>query len=375
MRVCILYDCLFPWTIGGAERWYRALAERLAAEGHAVTYLTLRQWNDGDEPQIPGVVVVPVGPRLALYSNGRRRIAPPLRYGLGVFRHLLRHGRSYDHVHGASFPFFSILAAGCLRPLRGYSLGVDWHEVWTREYWRQYLGAAGLLGWWTQALCATIRQKAFTFSELHKRRLAKLGLGATYLPGEYAGGPRRQSPAAEPPTVFYAGRLIPEKRVGLLIDAFALAHAQMHELRLCVVGEGPQASALARQVRRLGIEDAVELRQFLPGGEFEKRMAEAALVVQPSAREGYGMVVVEAAAHAVPVVVVEAEDNAATELVDPCENGLVSRATPAALAEAMLAICRDGAVSRASAGAWYARNRERLSIDGSFAILLQEIAA
>ena len=27
-----MYDCLFPWTVGGAERWYRALAERLVTE-------------------------------------------------------------------------------------------------------------------------------------------------------------------------------------------------------------------------------------------------------------------------------------------------------------------------------------------------------
>src|SRR5438874_838576 len=30
MTVCILYDCLYPFTVGGAERWYRNLALRLA---------------------------------------------------------------------------------------------------------------------------------------------------------------------------------------------------------------------------------------------------------------------------------------------------------------------------------------------------------
>ena len=29
MRIAIVYDCLFPNTVGGAERWYRNLAERL----------------------------------------------------------------------------------------------------------------------------------------------------------------------------------------------------------------------------------------------------------------------------------------------------------------------------------------------------------
>ena len=38
VQVCIVYDCLFPYTIGGAERWYRNVAEGLAAQGHDVTY-------------------------------------------------------------------------------------------------------------------------------------------------------------------------------------------------------------------------------------------------------------------------------------------------------------------------------------------------
>src|SRR3712207_175773 len=131
MRVCLVYDCLFPWTIGGAERWYRALAERLAGAGHEVTYLTLRQWERDEAPRVPGVRVVPVGPRITLYQGGRRRIGPPLVFGAGVLRHLLRHGRAYDVVHAASFPFFPLLAAAALRRRCGFRLVVDWWEVWT----------------------------------------------------------------------------------------------------------------------------------------------------------------------------------------------------------------------------------------------------
>ena len=67
MRICLVYDCLFPYTVGGAERWYRNLAERLAADGHEVTYLTLRQWGRGEDPGVAGVDVRAVGPRMALY--------------------------------------------------------------------------------------------------------------------------------------------------------------------------------------------------------------------------------------------------------------------------------------------------------------------
>src|SRR5436305_2010725 len=144
MRVCVIYDCLFPYTVGGAERWYRNLAERLAAAGHEVTYLTLTQWEPGEEPRLPGVRVVAVGPRMALYgSAGQERIGPPVRFGLGVLGHQLRHRREYEVVHTGSFPYFSLLAAGLVAPLGGYRLVVDWIELSSADYWREYVGPVG----------------------------------------------------------------------------------------------------------------------------------------------------------------------------------------------------------------------------------------
>ena len=374
MHVCLVYDCLFPWTVGGAERWYRALGEKLVEQGHRVTYLTMRQWDPADQPAIPGIEVIAVAPQMALYHGARRRILPPLRFGAGVFWHLLRHGRRYDHVHTASFPFFSLLAAGLLKPLQRYSLLVDWHEVWSREYWRTYLGASGAVGWWVQKLCAKLPQRAFTFSRLHLDRLEAIGRSGTLLPGEYAGGDRENGPAAEPAVILYAGRLIPEKRVGLLIDAFALAHLNRPDLRLRIVGNGPESAALAARVQSLGLGDAVELSGFVPTARLERWMAEATVICQPSEREGYGMVVVEAAVRGVPVVVVEGADNAAVELVDPGRNGLIAAPTAPALAAALIAIAADPVVWRARSRQWYAENRERLALDTSLAIVSGAIA-
>ena len=177
VRVCVVYDCLFPYTVGGAERWYRNLAERLAAEGHEVTYVTLRQWDRSETADLAGgrARVVSVGPRMSLYTqDGRRRMLPPLVFGLGVFWHLLLHGRRYDVVHTASFPYFSLLAAGALRPLGRYTLVVDWHEVWSRGYWREYLGRiGGEIGYAVQLVCARLPQRAFCFSRLHAAAAAR----------------------------------------------------------------------------------------------------------------------------------------------------------------------------------------------------------
>src|SRR5690242_7321219 len=155
VRVCLVYDCLYPHTVGGAERWYRNLAEALAARGHDVTYVTRRQW-DGDAG-LPGVRVVAVAPRMDLYARGRRRLLPPLVFGAGVLWHLARHGRRYDVVHTASFPYFPLLAAAAARRRCGFRILVDWHEVWTRPYWRRYAGRfAGEIGWRVQRACVRV---------------------------------------------------------------------------------------------------------------------------------------------------------------------------------------------------------------------------
>ena len=49
-RICLVYDHLFPQTIGGAERWMRELALHVAATGHDVTYVTMRHWDASERP-------------------------------------------------------------------------------------------------------------------------------------------------------------------------------------------------------------------------------------------------------------------------------------------------------------------------------------
>lgn len=370
MRICLVYDCLYPYTVGGAERWYRNLAERLAEAGHEVTYLTLRQWDAGEAPRLRGARVVAVGPRLELYaSSGRRRILPPIRFGAGVLRHLLAKRGRYDVVHTASFPYFSLLAAAAARPPGGYRIVVDWHEVWTREYWRDYLGPlAGLAGWLVQRLTVRIGQRAFCFSRLHARRLAEEGYRGpvTVLEGEYAGSLEPPSPRPAEPVVVFAGRHIPEKRPALLVPAVARARERIPELRCEIYGDGPERPRVTGAVEAAGLEEVIDVPGFVDEGVVDGAIRRALCTALPSRREGYGLVVVESAARGTPSVVVAGLENAATELVADGENGVIARsAEPQELARAIVRVHEAGMDLRRSTCEWFARNAERLSLGRS----------
>lgn len=370
MRICLVYDSLQPYRIGGAERWYYGLAETLSAAGHDVTYLTMRQWDRGETGRHPTARVVAVGPRLANYTEGgRRTMLPPLLFGLGVLAHLLRHGRRYDIVHTCSFPYFSLLAAALARPFGGYRIVVDWFEFWSRGYWNRYLGpVGGAVGWQVQRLCLKVRQRAFTLARLTARRIVAEGVNGPVeaLTGGYSGDLTAHEPLPAEPLVLFAARLIPEKRLPLALRAFALARREVPELRAAVFGRGPEWDAGVATIAELGLEDAVHMADFVERPVLDAAMARAACLLHPSEREGYGMVVVEAAAFGTPSVLAAGEDNAATELIEEGVNGFVAAEPSAeALAASILKAWRAGPPLRASTAAWFARNARRLSIESS----------
>jgi glycosyltransferase involved in cell wall biosynthesis len=370
MRICLVYDCLFPWTVGGAERWTRNVAEALAAEGHDVTYLTRSQWEPGDEPALPGIRVVAVSPAEELYgADGNRTIGQALRFGRGVARHLLTHRSAYDVVHVSASPYFGILGAGLARRPGGYRIAVDWHEVWSSSYWGEYLGGLkGRVAGAIQRTCVRIPQHAFCFSEMHARRLREEGLKGepTVLRGEWAGPTDRPDPRPAEPLVVFAGRMIPEKHAPAVVPAVMAARERIPELRARIFGDGPELEAVRAAIAAHGAQDVIDAPGFVGEDEVQDALARSTCLLMPSTREGYGMIVVEAAAKGVPSVLVAAEDNASTEHIEEGVNGfVVADLSPAALAGGIVAAHEGGAALREATADWFAEHARELSIASS----------
>ena len=138
----------------------------------------------------------------------------------------------------------------------------------------------------------------------------------------------------------FAGRHIPEKRVPLVVEAIRLAKRDIPELKGVIFGRGPQTELVREMCRDL---DYISLPGFVEASVLSSTMGRAACLLHPSEREGYGMVVIEAAAMGVPSVLVDGPDNAAAELVEDGGNGFVVPAPSAdLLAQAVVRAYRAG---------------------------------
>jgi glycosyltransferase involved in cell wall biosynthesis len=164
----------------------------------------------------------------------------------------------------------------------------------------------------------------------------------------------------------FAGRHIPEKRVPDIVPAIVRARRSIPDLRCVIFGDGPERERVEELVAANGLEDVIELPGFVDGERIDDTMSRALCMMLPSRREGYGMVVVEAASWGTPSVVVADPDNAATELVDDRENGIVAASTSADdLASAILEIHAAGMDLRESTAAWFQRNAPRVALSRS----------
>lgn len=372
MRVALIYDRLYPQNIGGLERYYDALARGLAAS-NSVSYITRKVETD-DPPGFRPYRVVTVAPNSPFYTaQGNRRIWPTVRFGLGVFVHLLRHGRDYDVVQCASFPFFSVIAArlaSTLRRRRSPKLIVDWLEVWPRDYWISYAGAVfGRVGYAIQQACMRAADQGVTYSSMHEARLGAHRAPVLRLTGLATEMPKAadtEAPRVAGPNVVFAGRHIPEKQAFLIPAVIQEARRSNAEIRGTIIGDGPERAAIAKEIAERGLEDVVRLPGFVIDDELNQALQNAACLLLPSLREGYGLIVIEAAAYGTPCITIDAPDNAAKELIVNGVNGFVVEDwSPTTLAEAVVNVVSRGPHLRESALGWHRDHWQELSVQSS----------
>lgn len=355
----IAYDCLYPYTTGGGERQYRAFAEAAVARGRRVEYLTTQQWPNTEVPA-ESFAVSAVSSRLRLYdAAGVRRTGAALAFAWKLFR-ALRARRHADEAIVSGLPVFNVFAARAALAGSKTALAVDYLEVWGRAQWVDYAGRAiGSLAWIAQRLAIRLTRIATCHSQLTADRLRREGFRGTLLlsPGliDPASLPHAAvAPAAEPPFVLYAGRHIPDKRVETLPAAVAFARRSIPDLRLTILGAGPSTDAIARSIADLRAADWAQLPGFVDERTLHRLRGSAACLVNPSRREGYGLVVVEAAAAGTPSVLVRDPGNASVELVQPGLNGAIAASTaPDALGQAIVDAVTGGLPLRESTRAWY----------------------
>ncbi|TFC68484.1 glycosyltransferase [Cryobacterium sp. TMT2-4] len=361
-RVAVAFDCLYPVNTGGGERVYRRLAELFGARRCPVDYVTRRQWPTDAPPAVP-FTIVPVWQGDIYDARGTRTPRSAIAFAAALFRHFLRRRGSYDVVVVSTLPVLNLFAVRLALVGTPALVVADWLEVWPWPKWREYAGALpGTIAFLLQTVGIRLGDlhtvnSEFTGARLrrYRRRAQPVALGLVDLVGDE---PDATTERPEDPYLVFVGRHIADKRVIDLIPALREARSQVPALRAVIVGTGPETPRVAARVTELGLDSAVELLGRVSDDELRDLVQGARVLVNPSAREGFGLVIAEAAAFGTPSVVVAGPDNAAAELVVDGVNGYVALSVaPAELGGAIVRAVEAGEPLRRSTLDWFRRER------------------
>lgn len=117
------------------------------------------------------------------------------------------------------------------------------------------------------------------------------------------------------------GRLAPQKRFSLLLDAIAQLPAEFSDWRLTIIGEGPLESDLRQQITDLRLEDRVLIRP--PVQQIAHYYQSATIYAQPSMWEGFPNALAEAmAAGVIPIGF--AETRGVADMIEDGHNGVLT---------------------------------------------------
>jgi glycosyltransferase involved in cell wall biosynthesis len=347
MRIGFISEVFYPYGKGGSERRYWEVAQRLS-DKHEVHVYTMRPFETGKEDMIENIKVQRITSFRSLFTKrGRRTAWPPLKFAGALLKKLFY--EDLDIIDASAFPYFSCFPAKAYSTLHGTPLAVTFHEVWG-QYWNEYLGykVLGNIGFCIERLCARMPDAIVSVSEHTSVKLIEtLGVSPktiTVIPnGVDLALFNRVETERFPFRILYVGRLVEHKHVDWLIHAMRYILQKIPDSELVIIGDGPEKLRLERLAKELHLSGKT---RFFGGLERYEDVAlamkSASVLVLPSTREGFGLVLLEAMAAGTPTIAIKDEQSAATDIIRPGWNGVLAPSNDVrSLADIIVGVLKD----------------------------------
>lgn len=319
MKICFYCDSIF--TFGGVQRVLAGLAKELARR-HEVTILTRDDPADEDRtmyglqdaavkfrylryPKLPFYENIPCKAYSFLYKKVLSQNARTTKmYGYSSFPYTYRklligelQKEPYDVVVGVHV-FPSLFLASVRKHIRAKVIG------WMHNSYEAFFGQPGLWLWKGEK---RFKYQTKALDEIvvlteNDRRLywERLGVESTVMYNPLTLESRGQGSALYK-KFLAVGRLTPlMKGFDILVEGFALFAEENSEWTLDIVGEGEEEGLVRSLIAKYGLENRVKLHPFTKN--IHTFYASASVYVLSSRWEGFGLVLVEAMAHGLPVI-------------------------------------------------------------------------
>ncbi len=325
MKIAIVSDAIYPYNKGGKEKKIYEITTHLAKRGHEVHIYTMKWWAANvNNKKESGVYLHAISPLFHLYAGKRRSFTEAIFFSLYCWT-LLK--EDFDVIDVDHMPNLVIFPLRIICFLKRKKLFVSWNEVWGKTHWKKYIGKLGLPAYYIEKVSIALPDKIISISELTtaklKHEFQRVDEVHTVPMGINYEEITMIKPSGETSDVIFAGRLLENKNVDILVKAIVSVKNRYPLIKCTIIGEGPERENLIQLIEKYHLEKNITIIDFLPDQhQLYGYLKSSKIFAFPSTREGFGIVVLEANACGLPAIVIDHEDNASKNLIK-WNNGLV----------------------------------------------------
>jgi len=210
-----------------------------------------------------------------------------------------------DLVEGSNYViFFQAYFIGLIKRIPKIAWYPDVLIGQWQEYFGSFLGFFGEIG--ERIFLSLPWDQMITISDSVVDKLIKNGVEEDKITVVGCGVDQnifsQKQPKFSHPTLAVVSRLLPYKHVDKVITALEGFRKDFPKIKLIVIGEGVDKRKLERQMNDLGLGKHIRFYQRLSESKLRELLAKSQILVHPSVVEGFGIVLVEAAAVGTPFV-------------------------------------------------------------------------
>jgi len=341
-KIAFVSDAIWPYNKGGKEKRLYDISTRLSQKGHNVHIYTMKWWKGGIVKKENGITLHAISKLYPLYSGGRRSIKQGILFGLSCFK-LLK--EDWDVIDVDSMPFFPLYSLKLVSLLKNRKMYATWHEVWGKNYWKDYLGKLGTAAYFIEKTSVSLPDKIISVSGHTTYRIENQSFLIKSAPVTIPDGIdferiQKVRPAHQKSDIIYVGRLLSHKNINILIKSIAVLKNWNPKIKCLIIGDGPEKKNLEKLVRKLDLSKNILFLGFVENHDkVISLMKSSNVFVLPSTREGFGIVALESNACGIPVITVGHKDNAAKDLIKG-NNGDVVRLDEKEIAESVIRLSK-----------------------------------
>lgn len=342
-KIVFVSDAIMPYNKGGKEKRLFEITKRLKSDKLEIHIYTMKWWDGPKVIKSEGIFFHSLCRKYPLYLNARRSMFQAIMFGLASFKLLFVR---FDVLDVDSIPFFPLFSARLVCWIKGKKMTATWHEVWGQKYWTEYLGGiSGFFGSLIERLSFLTPNLIISNSKHTTERLIRAGCKKeirTIPLGVDLKSIKLAKESGEPSDIIFVGRLLAHKNVDLLIRAVGNLKKTKPDVLCLIVGSGPESKMLWRLIGELELETNVRLIDRIEDNNtVYGLMKSSKMLVLPSIREGFGLVVLEANAAGLPAITINHQDNSAKSLIKDGVNGFVVDLDEKSLREGIVRVLKE----------------------------------